>query len=206
MYHVRPHIFFLITLSIALGFFLGSRLTLRNIIVLITSALLVIYTYNDILSFVGIRDLESIENLDNRAASLMRATSAVNISDYNQVEKIFTFLFRPLFFDAPGFLGFFTSLENLIYLIVITTVIKADFFKIIFKSSFFEKSMLFSFIFVTISLAQVSGNLGIALRQKSQVLFLLFFVIMYYLEKKQKIIYFSRARKIERERQMAFKR
>ena len=51
------------------------------------------------------------------------------------------------------------------------------------------KSALFSFLTVSIALAQISGNLGIAIRQKSQVMLLFLFVIISYLDEMKLIQY-----------------
>ena len=66
-------------------------------------------------------------------------------------------------------------------------------------SSFLVKAALVSFVTVTIALAQISGNLGLAIRQKSQVMILFLFVIVSFLDKQKLIAYqqamIQRARK-----------
>jgi hypothetical protein len=71
----------------------------------------------------------------------------------------------------------------------------------IIRGGFLAKSAFFSFLTVSIALAQVSGNLGIAMRQKSQVMLLLMFVIISFLDE-QKIEQFKlkEARKKRMER------
>jgi hypothetical protein len=63
-------------------------------------------------------------------------------------------------------------------------------------SNFLVKTALFSFLTVTIALAQISGNLGLAIRQKSQVMILFLFVVVTFLDKK----------KLDMHRQLMWKR
>jgi hypothetical protein len=98
------------------------------------------------------------------------------------VEKLFTFLYRPLFFDAPGMLGLFVSIENVIYIYLTLKLFRADFFKFLWASDSMVKTALISFITVSLVLAQISGNLGLAIRQKSQVMILLMFVILKFMD------------------------
>lgn len=47
-----------------------------------------------------------------------------------------------------------------------------------FTGNFLVKSAFFSFITVSIALVQIAGNIGMAMRQKGQIMILLFFVII----------------------------
>ena len=85
----------------------------------------------------------------------------------NSIMKIFTYLYRPLPFDAKNFFQLIVSFENiiLIYLSII------GFIGIFFKSTnrHLNQSRLMIFIFVllgSIILSFTSANLGINSRQK----------------------------------------
>jgi len=182
VYHIRPHIFFVMLISFIISATLEGKLNFVRVTMLIGSSFLFFMLLGDVQTLTGIEDIESFSTLDTRAESLLRATSGVDLSKYNQVEKLLTFWFRPLFFDAPGFLGIITSIENLFNILILIKIIKWDFIKRIFQGDSFQKTMFLTFIFVSIAIAQISGNLGLALRQKSQIWLLLFMTILIYLD------------------------
>jgi hypothetical protein len=47
------------------------------------------------------------------------------------------------------------------------------------------KTCLFTFLGVSFALAQISGNLGLAMRQKSQVMILMLFVILKFMDEQK---------------------
>lgn len=185
VYHVRPHIFFVVVAAIALGFSLARGRTpvaYRALIILLSLSLL-IYLYQDILSITGLDDESLLDPfISHRAKELSKATSGIDIANYNFFQKIFAFLFRPLFFDAPGLLGIIVSFENLLYLIMFLNFLRPAFIRYFFKADPLVKSAFFAFASVTVALAQISGNLGLAMRQKSQVMLLIFFVLLKFQE------------------------
>lgn len=185
MYHVRPHIFFVAVAAIALGFSLARGRTpvaYRALIILLSLSLL-IYLYQDILSITGLDDESLLDPfISHRAKELSKATSGIDIANYNFFQKIFAFLFRPLFFDAPGLLGIIVSFENLLYLVLFFNFFKPPFIRYFLKSDPLVKSAFFAFASVSVALAQISGNLGLAMRQKSQVMILIFFVLLKFQE------------------------
>jgi hypothetical protein len=103
--------------------------------------------------------------------------------------QVFTFLYRPLFFDAPGLLGLIVSVENVFYLLFTLRLLSIKGFNYLITSNFLVKTSFFSFLTVTIALAQISGNLGLAIRQKSQVMILFLFVILSFLDKQKLVAY-----------------
>lgn len=191
IYHVRPHIMLVVLLSSAIGFVFSSKgvsLTWRVLFVMF-ALVAFFYIYRDVLTMVGI-DEEAVisEGLDmsHRARELSKAGSGIDITSYSLPLQLFTFLYRPLFFDAPGALGIFVSFENVFYLLITVQLLKSwKGFTYLIRGDFLAKSAFFSFLTVSIALAQVSGNLGIAMRQKSQVMLLLLFVIISFLDEQK---------------------
>ena len=150
------------------------------------------YIYGDVLKLVGIDEGEFISqglDLSGRARELTKATSGIDINSYSLPLQVFTFLYRPLFFDAPGILGLIVSFENVFYLLFTLKVLNIRGIRFLITSNFLVKTAFFSFLTVTIALAQVSGNLGLAIRQKSQVMILFMFVIISFLDKQKMIAY-----------------
>jgi len=189
-YHIRPHIMFVIVVSSIVGFTFSTKglnwgLKLLMISISFTAFF---FIYQDVLTIVGIEQGEEFTeglNLTHRATELSKATSGIDITSYSLPEQLFTFLYRPLFFDAPGLLGIIVSFENVFLLLVTIYFLYKGGIWYIIRSDFLVKTAFFSFITVSIALAQISGNLGIAIRQKSQVMLLFLFVIVQFLDEKK---------------------
>jgi len=99
----------------------------------------------------------------------------VDIANYNQAQKLFTFLYRPLFIDAPGVLGFIVSFENLLYVLFTINLIRYGPLSWRHWNGLI-RILFFIFIYGSVSLSQIAGNLGIAMRQKAQIVPLFFIV------------------------------
>ncbi len=172
-YMVRPHMFLTMILSIMLGVFLASsgiKWYIRWLMFLI--AAVVFYFISD--SVVEFAETDSLNiltsnNLLHRVEELGKAGSGVDIQNYNLFMKMFTFWFRPLFFDGFSAISLIASFENLFYLFMVIVIIR-EAFKNWGNWNGWFKICFFFFIFGSFILAQVSGNLGIAMRQKAQVM------------------------------------
>lgn len=188
IYHVRPHVMLVMLVSTALGFVFSTKgLNLTWRLVFFSAAVgAFFYIFNDVLTLVGIDQDEFVTqglDLSRRASELSKATSGVDISEYSLPMKVFTFLFRPLFIDAPGALGIIVSFENVFYLLITLRILtRASGWKFLFVGDMLSKIAVFSFCTITVVLAQVSGNLGLAMRQKSQIMILLMYVALVYLD------------------------
>jgi hypothetical protein len=181
IFQIRPHIFFVILLAVAIsytfstkGVAIGYRIAILGI-----AAFLLLYIYEDIIQITGLED-ESISDpsISHRARELSKATSGIDITNYSIPEKLFAFLFRPLFFDAPGALGIIVSFENVFYLFFFAKLILPSGIRFLFRADAIVKTCFLTFVGVSFALAQISGNLGLAMRQKSQVMILMMFVIL----------------------------
>ena len=207
IYHVRPHIMLVVLISSAMGFVFSSKgVSIMWRVAFIAGALVAFgYIYQDVLSMVGLDDETVVtEGLDmsHRARELSKAGSGVDITSYSLPMQLFTFIYRPLFIDAPGALGLFVSFENVFYLIITLQLFKSmSGVTFLLRAGFLAKSAFVSFLTISIALAQVSGNLGIAMRQKSQVMLLLLFVIISFLDEQKLMEWkFREARKKRMER------
>jgi hypothetical protein len=192
VYHVRPHIMLVILLSSVLGFVFstkGIKLGFK-IVFVIGAAAAFFFIYRDVLALVGIDEEQFLSqglDLSRRAHELSKTTSGVDIASYSLPVQVFTFLYRPLFFDAPGMLGLIVSFENLFYIFITLKLFSLRGVKFLLTGNVFVKTAFFSFITVSVALAQVSGNLGLAIRQKSQVMMLLLFVVLMFLDEQKTI-------------------
>jgi hypothetical protein len=202
-YHIRPHILLVILASSLIGFTFSTKGVgwgLKLIMILI-AAFSLAFIYQDVFRMVGVNEetfLEEGLNMSHRARELSSATSGLDITSMSLPEQVFTFLFRPLFFDAPGMLGIIVSFENVFLLLVTLTFLFRGGLFFILKGDFAVKTSFFSFITVSIALAQISGNLGIAIRQKSQVMILFLFVIIQLYDDQKKSEFRARMRAAKR--------
>ena len=180
VFMIRPHILFAVVVSVAVGIFLtrkGVR-PLYKWMIFIIAIVLFYYMSGEVLKFTELDsfDISSSSVLSHRASELGKASSGVDIQNYNVALKLFTFWFRPLFLDGLGALGFIASFENLICLIMFVQMIRYA-TKTWGKWNGYFRIAVFIFLLASFILAQVSGNLGIALRQKAQIM--PFFFILY---------------------------
>lgn len=177
---IRPHIIFTAVLSVMLGVVLTSSgiKPFWRWMIFIVAAGVFYYISDDVLKFTDTESLDilSSSNLSHRAQELSKSTTGVNIQDYGLFMKMFTFWFRPLFVDGQGMMGLIVSFENLLYLYMFFLVVKQGFTYWRDWNGYF-RICLFFFIFGSVALAQVTGNLGIAMRQKAQLM--PFFFILY---------------------------
>ncbi len=195
IFQIRPHIFYVVLIAIALGYTFSTKGVgiLSRILVLGLASFLLFYIYEDILTLTGLES-ESIADplISHRASELSKATSGIDITNYSIPEKLFAFCFRPLFFDAPGVLGFIVSFENLFYLVFFLNLLRPRAMAYLFTSDAIVKTCFLTFCGVAFALSQISGNLGLAMRQKSQVMILMMFVILKFFDE-QKIVQLKRS-------------
>jgi hypothetical protein len=142
--------------------------------------LVVLLISDNVLENTGTESLNIFESkkIEYRAKELGKGKSGLDLENYSQGFKLFTFLFRPLFVDAPGIMGIISSFEN-VFILFLTIQFLVNFPLFWSGSTGFHKIAFFVFLLSAISLAQISGNLGIAIRQKSQIFPLLFIVLAF---------------------------
>jgi hypothetical protein len=177
IYLVRPHILFAALLA-TLGGVLITNSGIKKFykFTFIILCAIIIYLIGDnVIEFTEVTNFDVLNSneLESRAKSLSRATSGIDISNYSVPIKLFTFWFRPLFIDAQNIVGLIVSFENLFYIYIFSLVIIYG-FKYWAHLNGWYRICIFMFILSSIVLSQVSGNLGIALRQKAQIMPLLF--------------------------------
>ena len=180
VYMGRSHMLLAIVIGIGLGLFFtqrGIKWYFRFPFLLLSLVAFLLLSDN-VVEQTGAESLNIFDSqrMTHRVRELGKSSSGVDIANYGQGFKLFTFLFRPLFIDSPGLLGLFSSFENafILFLAIRFIIFFPSFWR---GSNGFHKSAVFIFLLAAISLAQISGNLGIAIRQKSQImpLFFLFY-------------------------------
>lgn len=188
IFQIRPHIFYVVLIALGLGYTFSTRGVAfgYRVIILIIAGFLLNAIYLDVIKLTGLEDDSMLDPLiSHRARELTKATSGIDITNYSFPEKLFAFWFRPLFFDAPGALGWIVSFENLFYLVFFMRLLQPKALAYLFRADAFVKTCLLTFAGVSAALAQISGNLGLAMRQKSQVMILMLFVILKYMDERK---------------------
>ncbi len=186
LYHVRPHIAFIVLLSSSMMLILDSKLSFSYKLIFFTLSLLgFIFIYDEVLRFLKIEELdaESIESVFNTSSgNLSYGKSFVDMSSYPYPLKVFTFLYRPLFFDAHNFSSLLNSVENLICLLLtISIFFKVNPIKGYRDSPNALKIMILTFFMVSIVFAGALSNFGIIVRMKNMTfIYFLFFLVYTY--------------------------
>ena len=188
VYMIRPHVMLFVLVGVMVGILTGKSKIGGGIkfLVLLVSIGFLYLAQNSIL---GVANLEGSENViedfdqfaTQQSGRLVTSGSGVNMSNYPLPFKFFTFWFRPLFIDSPSVLGIFSSIENLIYLLLFLKIFNKRFLKFIFKAPYLVKTSLIIFLLSSFALTFIMSNLGIIMRQKSMVMYFGFFVIYYFL-------------------------
>lgn len=183
--HVRAHVMATICFSaVVAGIFSSSGIKGWQKTLIIGIALAaIIPLLQQIFDYAGVEEasLESAAAItEKRAESNTKANSAVPLQQYSQPMRIFTFLFRPLFVDSPNALGLVVSCENIIYLFLFLRTFSPTFLRYIVSAPWLVKMAFSTFWILTFALAQISSNMGIAIRQKSQVTYLFVLVLLAY--------------------------
>lgn len=194
-YFVRPHMTLFMVVSFGLSYMTGSKISkFQRIVFSIAMVIIVINILPSVLKFAKVEDasIESFNDFSvNKSALLSRATvgSRIDISSYPFPLKVFTFLFRPLFFDINGLPALIASFENLILLILTIKVFRNNPINSFQKAPFVIKGLVFFLIIGTFAFSQSLGNLGIMIRMRNMFLpGLLIFILWSFSYKKQKTI------------------
>ena len=176
---IRPHMTLFMLMALGLGVtFDGKLKSYQKALITFIFAGVFVSAVNYVMNFVQLEslDVESIgEYSDEKSNNLSneRTTSSVNTSSYPYPLKVFTFLFRPLFFDANGILGLVASFENLVLLLFSIKILRNKFLQGFKNSSYLVKASGFLFLMGALSFSLILGNLGIMLRQKTPFIMML---------------------------------
>lgn len=176
VFHVRPHIGFLMIISTALALLFTNKVKVfYKILFASFIAFVFLLVYDKLLAFLKIEDVSvaSIQNLaDKRVDALNHASvgSAIDLASYSPPYRFFTYLYRPLFFDAHNIVSLLSSAENLIYLVITFLGIRFFSIKYLRRLPLWLMSGTFMFLFTTIIFANSLSNLGIIMRMKNMTM------------------------------------
>lgn len=183
MFMVRPHIAFIILVSYLIYFIIKSKVHfVFKLFILPIIGIGVFLSVGFVQQYVGLEEasLDSVGSyIDGRQGVNSQGGSSLDIASMSYPMQMFTYVFRPLPFEASSAVALVTSLENTILLFL--------FIYILFKSKFnlrpfiHDKNLwLLTYVFLTCTiLAMTTANLGIATRQKWMFMPVLLYLLIY---------------------------
>ncbi|WP_343789159.1 hypothetical protein [Brevundimonas kwangchunensis] len=172
---IRPHVGILAGAAAVAPFALDKRLSVQvKVISLMALAVAAVVLAPVVMRVAGVESLDptTISNyVSERQGYNIEGAGGVDISNYNPLFRVFTYMFRPLFIDASGALGLILSAENLVLLSLVVLILARgwpEFVKLMVRPE-----MLFNLAFFVLALglfSQTTSNLGIAARQKMMLM------------------------------------
>ncbi|WP_284651815.1 hypothetical protein [Flavobacterium terrisoli] len=175
-YFIRPHITFFLLVSFSLVYVNSTKASVFQRIVFLGLMIgLSVTILPSVMEFAKIEEttIDSFEQFsETKSSVLSRANvgSAIDISSYPFPLKVFTFLYRPLFFDINGIPAVLASFENLLLLVLSIKVLRNKPLLTFRKAPFVIQGMIFFLIIGTLAFSQSLGNLGIMIRMRNMFL------------------------------------
>jgi hypothetical protein len=171
---IRPHVALMLFASIVLLLLFQKSYSLKKRILLFSSAslLLLSLTYMS-LQIASIRywNWQRIQHFNEYSIlSFKHSGSYVPMLGYTYFYKIFSFHFRPLFFDSHNTAMVFASMENLLMLIIFISalLVVIRFYAQLVFSSWMKLVFWFTFL-TTVVYIERYANLGIFMRTKMMI-------------------------------------
>ncbi len=168
---IRPHVAFLFLFSLLLILLFQKNYSLkRKIIFSIVSFSLFSVLFSMVFRLATVKYWDwnrIVYSNDYSVLSFRNSGSYVPMLDYSIWYKLFSFNFRPLFFDSNSIWAFFASLENslLLFLHLLTLLIFLKYYKKIYFPVSLKIVFLFSLLLCLVYVNRYA-NLGIFMRTK----------------------------------------
>lgn len=188
---VRPHMAGMMVIGLALSVMFDKKTNIvkrlaLGIIAMIGMAVMVPFA----LQYAGVTDPTSAEGLinyvENRQSHNMDGGGGVDISSMSLPMQLFTYMFRPIIFEARSITALAASIDNLILLYLF---IAGGYALIKKKAQNFTENRKFMWLYAGLAwvvLAMTSANLGIAVRQKWMFAPMLIFLLISLIGKNKK--------------------
>jgi hypothetical protein len=191
-YFIRPHVAFFLLVAFSLVYINGKKISVfQRFLFLGLMIGISIAILPSVMEFVNLEEatVESFEEFSDVRSSLLSRSSvstAIDISSYPFPLKVFTFLFRPFFFDINGIPAVIASFENLLLLILTIKVLRNKPLLTFRRAPFIIQGMVCFLIIGTLAFSQSLGNVGIMIRMRNMFLpGLLIFILWSFSYQKQ---------------------
>ncbi len=191
MLAVRPHMAGMIVIGLALSIMFDKKTNIvrrlgLGIIAMIGAAVMIPFA----LQYAGVSDPSSAEAImdyvENRQSYNMEGGGGVDISSMSLPMQLFTYMFRPLIFEAHSVTALAAALDNLVLLYLF---IVGGYALVMKKARKFTENRKFMWVYAGLAwivLAMTSANLGIAVRQKWMFAPVLIFLLISLIGKDRK--------------------
>lgn len=185
MLFVRPHIAGMMVIGLAASFVFQRKASALQRITLGTAALAATAVLVPLgLNYAGVGENansdEVMDYIEGRQGQNLQGGSSVDIANMNFPMKLFTYLFRPLPFEANSIFALLASIDNIILLFLFIMGIRAALKKKL-PTTFATHNRMFLWIYCLLAwiiLAMTTANLGIAMRQKWMFTPMLMFLLI----------------------------
>ena len=180
---VRPHIAAVMLGAYSVSFMFDRRVSIIPRILLgVISISFCIVVLPFAVEYAGLGDVQNSSDIggyiDARQGSNLDGGSSIDIVSMSFPMKLFTYLCRPLPFEAHSIFAFAASLDNILLLLLILFGVQAMVKKNP-SSVYANRLFLWVYLFLTWAvLAETTANLGIAMRQKWMFAPVLIFLIL----------------------------
>lgn len=185
MFLVRPHIAGVMLIALCLNYLFDARQPLfKKFILSLLGAISAWLSVSYAVAYAGLSEI-SVNALnqyvDDRQSYNMTDGGGVDISSMSLPFQLFTYMFRPLPFEAGSVTQFVASLDNTLILFLFIFGF-ASFLKCRASDSFPGKIYLSSYtVGCWVILSVTTANLGIAVRQKWMFLPMVICLLVYYI-------------------------
>ena len=179
--YIRSPVLMLLIVAFAVSFLIKSRVSVFIKVIFCAGMLVGGIAFMPMVEErLGGTDISSINSLqtyiESQEAYNQIGGGAVDMQGANIFVKIFSYLFRPLFFDARNVLQLEASFENIAWLFMFVFIIKH------FRLKYLFWFPTLAFLLMWVAQGSVLNNLGIAMRQKIMFfpMFYLLFIKIFY--------------------------
>jgi len=181
---VRPHIAGIMVLAISGALVLQRNLPLSNRLLMggvtaITAFILIPFALNYAGLVLAEMDINNISTyIQNRQSLNQEGEGGIDISVMSLPMQLFSYLFRPLPFEAHNIFALASSIENIFLLLVFLSAIRG---MLLHKRYNVVESRIYMWLYVLMTwgiLASTTANLGISVRQKWMFVPVLFFLLI----------------------------
>jgi hypothetical protein len=190
---VRPHMAALMVIALTVAILLNSKFRMSNkillsVIVIGMSAYLVPFS----LQYVGLNGVIDLDILMNYFETLQSyntmGAGGIDVASMNFPMQLFTYMFRPIIFEAWSLFALAASIDNLILLYLF---VAGSRILLVRGKKNYQESRIFMWLYSLMAwviLALTSANLGISIRQKWMFAPMLIFLFISVIGKKRVII------------------
>ena len=192
---IRPYIGMILMIGLAVAFL--NKINMPKYYLLIIRIMMFI-----LLFFVARQGLKILEGgydyqtvigiMEYNRTVTEVGNNSIDTSSYNIPLKLFTYMFRPLFFDARGLFPLLLSFDNLVLLLTFTYPFLRIMYQLKFRTLKLNATNYFLIIYSSLSwffYAQSTSNLGLAARHKIMILPAIFCLSLFFSRKSKELVY-----------------